>query len=467
MKRKIASEMKDWKSKPDHKALVLLGCRQIGKTYSVKEFAANNYDDVIYINFEEMPEQRELFSGNLDYRTIIDRVETVNKMILRQGRSVIILDEIQACNAAYSSLKSLSQQHDVDIIALGSFLGLRIDNVDDKLSPLGYVDILNMYPMDFEEFMWAMGYDSGLIESIRAKIQSTESIDPVINKALNDAFRRYIAVGGMPEAVSVYSSTGSYMRAHEALKDILEVLKMDAGKYSSGTDRMKIIKCLESIPNQLARKNKKFTYASIEKKRGRGSRYYGSALDWLRNAGLIDYCYNVTEPNPPLSGKTIEDSFKIYLCDTGLMSVLLEDADIDSLVNRDPYANNGAFLENAISSALVKLGYDLRYYEKEGSTLEIDFLINIEGKINLLETKSGRNKRSKSLNTLLAEKNRKRIGYKLADGNVFTDDNGAVHLPLYGVCFFRESVVPEIGPLDPSSVNERFKVLQSEGQKRM
>ena len=142
------------------------------------------------------------------------------------------------------------------------------------------------------------------------------------------------------------------------------------------------------------------------------------------------------------------------------MSVLLEDADIDSLVNRDPYANNGAFLENGIATALVKLGYNLRFYEKEGSTLEIDFVINIEGTIHLLETKSGRNKRSKSLNMLLAEKDRKRIGLKLADGNVFTDTNGAIHLPLYGACFFKESTVAEIGSLDPSSVNERYKVLQ-------
>ena len=457
--------MEEWKSRPFHKALVLLGCRQIGKTYSVTEFADDNYDDIIYINFEEMPEQRSIFSGNLDHRTIIDRVEMINRKILRSGRSVIILDEIQACNAAYSSLKSLSQQHDVDVIALGSFLGLRIDNEDDRLSPLGYVDIMNMHPMDFEEFMWAIGYDGGLIESIKASIQSFEGLDPVINDALNDAFRRYIAVGGMPEAVSVYSSTGSYMRAYEKLKDIIEILKRDAGKYSSGTERMKIVKCLESIPNQLTRKNKKFTYAAIEKERGRGSRYYGSALDWLRNAGLIEYCYNVSEPNPPLSGKVLADDFKIYLCDTGLMSVLLEDADIDSLVNRDPYANNGAFLENAIASALMKLGYDLRFYEKEGSTLEIDFLINIEGTVNLLEIKSGRNKRSKSLNTLLAEKNRKRIGFKLADGNVFTDENGAIHLPLYGACFLKESAVSEIGPLDPSSVNERFRVLQDRGRR--
>lgn len=288
----------------------------------------------------------------------------------------------------------------------------------------------------------------------------------MINRALNDAFRRYIAVGGMPEAVSVYSSTGSYMRAYGKLKDILEVLKGDAGKYSSGTDRMKIIGCLESIPAQLSRRNGKFTYSDIEKKRGRGSRYYGSALDWLRNAGLIEYCYNVTEPNPPLSGKTVGNDFKIYLCDTGLMSVLLEDADIDSLVNRDPYANNGAFLENAIASALVKLGYSLRYYQKEGSTLEIDFLINTDGRINLLDVKSGKNKRSKSLNTLLAEKDRNRIGFKLAEGNVLTDGNGAVHLPLYGVCFFKESTVAEIGPLDPSAVNERFRSLRGEGRER-
>lgn len=167
MKRKITAKMAEWKSRPDHKALVLLGCRQIGKTYSVKEFADENYDDVVYINFEEMPGQREIFSGNLDNKTIIDRVETINRRMLRPGRSVIILDEIQACNAAYSSLKSLSQQRDVDIIALGSFLGLRIDDGDDRLSPLGHVDLLDMHPMDFEEFLWAMGYDIGIAESVR------------------------------------------------------------------------------------------------------------------------------------------------------------------------------------------------------------------------------------------------------------------------------------------------------------
>ncbi|MBR4203768.1 MAG: ATP-binding protein, partial [Candidatus Methanomethylophilaceae archaeon] len=449
MKRKIITKMKGWKDDSDHKPQVLIGCRQIGKTYSVREFGRDNYSDVIYINFEEMPEQRAIFSGNLDYRTIIDRIETVNKKSLRKGKSLIILDEIQSCNAAYSSLKSLSQQHDVDVIALGSFLGLRIDGDDSRISPLGYVNLLEMHPMDFEEFLWAMGYDEELIGSVSGKIRALENIDPVINRALSDAFRRYVVVGGMPEAVRTYSATGSYMKAYEKLQDIVEILKRDAGKYSGNADRMKIIRCLESIPNQLARKNKKFTYASIEKRRGRGSRYYGSALDWLRNAGLIEYCYNVTEPNPPLSGKVCNDDFKIYLCDTGLMSVLIEDADIDAMVNRDPYANNGAFMENAVASALIRLGYDLRFYEKENSTLEIDFLINTDGIINLIEVKSGRNKKSKSLSTLLTEKDRKRAGIKIAEGNIYIDEKGVIHLPLYGACFIKESTVAEIGPLDP------------------
>ena len=458
MKRKIISRMSAWRSNPSHKPLVLVGCRQIGKTYSVKEFGQNNYDDVVYINFEEMPEQKEIFSGNLDHRTIIDRIETVNRKVLRKGRSLVILDEIQSCNAAYYSLKSLSEQNDIDIIALGSFLGLRLSD-DDHISPLGHVDLLEMYPMDFQEFLWAMGYDEGLIDSVENKVRSLESIDPLINKAMSDAFRRYIVVGGMPEVVREYAATGSYMSAYGKLRDIVGIMRRDAGKYSGKTDRMKIINCLESIPNQLARKNKKFTYASVEKRNGRGSRYYGSALDWLRNAGLIHYCYNVIEPNPPLSGKVCTDDFKIYLCDTGLMSVLIEDADIDALVNRDPYANNGAFLKNAVASALVKKGYDLRFYEKGDSTLEIDFVLNIGGVINLLETKSGRSKRSKSLNTLLAEKDRKRIGFKLSEGNISTDENGAIHLPLYGVCFMKESEVAEIGPIDPSVANERFRSL--------
>ena len=174
----------------------------------------------------------------------------------------------------------------------------------------------------------------------------------------------------------------------------------------------------------------------------------------------IDYSYNLTEPNPPFSGRAVEDEFKIYLCDTGLMFVLLEDADIDALVNRDPYANNGAFIENAVASALVKRGYPLHFYERDGGTPEIDFVVNIEGTVHLLEAKSGRNKRSRSLNALLAEDNRRRAGIKLADGNVYADRNGAVHLPLYGACFLKESEVAEIGPLDPSSANERFRMLK-------
>ncbi len=459
MRRKISSKMAGWKKDPGHKPMVLMGCRQIGKTYSVREFGRENYDDVIYINFEEMPEQKRIFSGGLDHRTIINRIETVNKQRLRKNRSLIILDEIQSCAPAFSSLKSLSEQKDVDVIALGSFLGIRIDKGSSNLSPMGYVDMMEMYPMDFEEFMWAMGYDPELTEHIATRIQSLEGIDPVINDSLSDAFRRYVVVGGMPEAVREYAKTGSYMASYGKLRDIVEVLKRDAGRYSSDTDRMKIVRCLESIPNQLARKDKRFRYVDIEKVKGRGSRYYGSALDWLRNAGLVEYCYNVTEPNPPLSGKVRDDYFKIYLCDTGLISVLTEDADIDALVNRDPYANNGAFMENAVASALVKKGYGLRFYEKDDSTLEIDFLINDQGTIDLLEVKSGRNKKSKSLSTLLGEKKRNRRGLKLTEGNVFVDEKGVVHLPLYGACFLKENEVTEIGPLDPSSVNERFRSL--------
>ena len=459
MERKVTSKMAAWKSNPAHKPLLLTGCRQIGKTYSVKEFGRENYDDVVYMNFEEEPDRKLIFSGNIDHRTILERIEIIEKKTLRNGRSLLIMDEIQSCAAAYSSLKHLSEQKDVDVIALGSFLEIKIDS-GEHLSPLGYVDVLEMHPMDFEEFLWAMGYDRRMIESVANSIRSIQAIDPVINIALSDAFRRYIAVGGMPEAVATYASTGSYMKAYKKLKDIIEILKRDAGKYSDAADRMKIVKCLESVPSQLATGGKKFIYAEIEKRRGRGARYYGSALDWLKNAGLIEYCCNVSEPNPPLSAKTIADDFKIYLCDTGLMSVLIEDADIDALVNRDPYANNGAFLENAVACVLTKKGYDLRFYGKKGSTLEIDFLVNLGGTVGLLEVKSGRSKRSKSLNTLLAEKDRKRTGFKLAEGNVSVADNGAVHLPLYGACFLDESAVAEIGPLDPSSANERFRALE-------
>ena len=373
------------------------------------------------------------------------------------GKSAIILDEIQACIDAYSALKPLSEDGRYDIICSGSFLGINLDDKDDNLSPLGYAKIIQMHPMDFEEYLWAMGVNKELVSEIRANVQNLKHIDDYFHTAFTKHFRTYMVVGGMPAAVKMYSETKDYVRTSNVLKDIIAILKKDTGKYSRKAGRMKINRCLESIPRQLSKENKKFLYSDVEKKKGVGKKTYGNALDWLKEAGLISICNNLTEPNKPLSGKMIEDSFKVFMNDTGLLMALMDSYDPADIVLRDPYSNNGAVMECAVASALVKNGYPLYYYSKTDSTLEIDFVTESEGTPLLIEVKSGRNKRAKSMSVLMNEKNRKRRGIKIMNSNIDIDDQGVIHLPLYAPCFFRKVAVSDI-PKPPSAeeLNQTF-----------
>ncbi len=457
MERKITEKLLEWKSNPDHRPLIVTGCRQIGKTYSIKKFVSNEYKSHIYINFEIQPNKKELFKGDRNADELISRLILSEGVLMHPGKSAIILDEIQACTDAYSALKPLSEDKRFDVICSGSFLGINLDDNDDGLSPLGYAKIVQMYPMDFEEYLWAMGISKDLISSVRTNVQNLEHIDDYFHQAFTKYFRTYMVVGGMPAAVKTYAETKDYVRTSDVLKDIVTILKKDTGKYSRKAGRVKINSCLDSIPRQLSKENKKFIYSDVEKKEGVGKKTYGGALDWLKEAGLISLCNNLTEPNKPLSNKIIEDSFKVFMNDTGLLMTLMDAYDPADIVLKDPYSNNGAVMECAIASAMMKNGYPLYHYSKPNSTLEIDFVTEFKGMPILLDVKSGRNKRAKSLSTLMKEKERKRKGFKIMDSNIEVDEQEIVHLPLYAPCFFEEVKVSNI-PEPPSAekLNERF-----------
>jgi predicted AAA+ superfamily ATPase len=290
------------------------------------------------------------------------------------GESAIVLDEIQACTDAYSALKPLSEDGRFDIICSGSFLGINLDDNNNVLSPLGYASIMQMHSMDFEEYLWAMGINKELIGEIRNNVRNLIHIDEYFHRAITKHFRTYMVVGGMPAAVKTYSETMDYVKVSDILKDIIAILKKDTGRYSRKAGRIQINKCLDSIPRQLSRENKKFIYAEVEKRKGVGNRTYGSAIDWLKEAGLITLCNNLEKLNKPLANKVIDDSFKIYMNDTGLLMSLMSAGDPIDVVLRDPYSNNGAVMECAVASALVKKGYLLYYYSKRNSVLEIDFV---------------------------------------------------------------------------------------------
>ena len=447
-----------WKEDPERKPLIITGCRQTGKTYIVKEFARTQYRSNIYINFETNPEKKVLFTGSLEPKDLIPRIILSETTELYDGKSLIILDEIQSCEAAYSALKPLSEDHRFDVIAMGSFLGINLDDDDEHISPLGYIDMLRMHPMDFEEYLWAMGIKKELVDVVRDCICDRKPVPDYFHKLISEHFRKYIVVGGMPAAVRIYAETSDYVRTAKELDKLIALLMKDAGRYSRKAGRSKINACFKSIPHQLSREDKRFHYADVEKRKNNGRRIYGNALEWLYDSGLTLNCLNLSEPVMPLSERAQEKSFKVYMADTGILLRLMDDIDASSIVLDDPYVNHGALMENAVASALSKKNYSLYFYAKKDSSLEIDFVANFDGRVALIEVKSGRDKRSKSLNALMQEKNRNREGYKIMDSNVEYDEkNGIWHLPLYAACFFDERTVSNIPP-SPSSeeINRAF-----------
>ena len=458
MERKIARRMEEWKNDPDHKPLVLTGCRQLGKTYSALEFAKTHYQNHIYINFETNPEKKQLFDGFLEYDDLISKLSFSEKVGLLEGGSVIILDGIQDCPNAYSALKTLSLSNEVDVIAISSFLDVNPEDDDGRIPPLGYINMERMHPLDFEEYLWAMGIEKELIETIEGSILNHTPVDEYFNRVLIDHYQRFIVIGGMPEAVRIYSETKDYTRVSKVLEEIVTILREDLDRHSTKSGITKISACMDSIPTQLSREKKEFTYSMIEGKRNVGKKVYGSSLDWLENAGLIYRCHNVSEPVPPLSEKVDEGNFKVYMTDTGILMHLMEDVDPAVVALGDPYIDHGAILENAILSDILKKGYEPFYYSKKNSTLEISFIMSRNNRIGLIDVKSGMNKRAKSLKTMMDQRIDNRDGFKVIIGNVLTEDNGIVHLPLYAFSMIEPREVENIPPaLDPEEINRIFR----------
>lgn len=464
MERKVFSLFRDWKNNPDRKPLIVTGCRQIGKTYSVKKFVKENYTSSIYVNFEDSLELVEWFQGTLDVDSVVSKLMIDSGVRLTPGKSAIIMDEIQRSSGAMSWLKVAAIDGRFDIIATGSLLGLGLNMDQNRLSPMGYVEFLEMHPMDFEEYLWAMGYSKDFTEYLRTCIKDKAPIEKFIYWQAREQFLNFIIVGGMPAAVHAYSKNRAYKDAVMQHKHILGIIERDSQLYSGKTSQVRISKCLRSVPHQLAKDNGVFEYFSVEKKRGYGGREYGPAIMWLEKAGLINLCYNVDEPVKPLFARVNERRFKIYLMDTGMLMALVNHEGASAIALTDPFANNGSVMENAIACSLNQLGYPLLYYEKKDSSMEIDFLLDTPEGITAIEVKSGKEKRAKSLRTLI--RNNKGIkGVKICDSNILVDDNGILLLPLFAASFM-DSPNPEIPPssVSPEEVNRYLEKMLHGGE---
>lgn len=435
LERKITKTLIDWKKEEKKPCLLVRGARQVGKTYIIDKFAKNNYKNYIYINFELMPEYKSIFEGNLDIKTLIMKLEvTFPDKQIEPNETILFLDEIQACPNARTALKSFSLDGRIDVIASGSLLGLYYKEVSSY--PVGYERVIDLYPLDFEEFLWGIGIKKETIEYARKAFENIKTMDEYILKQLSEQFKMYILVGGMPKIVDEYVKTSSLSKVLTLQKAIIENYLMDVMKFAETTNKQKIINTFNSIPVQLSKKNKKFLYSNIkEDEENVGERKYASSIEWLKDAGIINFCYNLSEPALPLMSNIKLNTFKIYMRDTGLLIAMLEEGTQKAILEDNLYINEGAILENVCSNEIATKHKQLMYFEKK-SKLEMDFILNLDGKVTAIEIKSGNNKQAKSLNSIIENyKTVKRYMKFEKDCNVYIDEKNIEHYPLFMIMF--------------------------------
>lgn len=410
--RKIEKELYEWKKSLQFKkkAFVLKGLRQVGKTFIIKKFSKENYENVIYINFKTDIELKKCFNENLNVNDIITNISFIRpKEKFIPFKTVLVLDEIQECSGARAAIKPFMEDGRFDIIASGSLLGLKGYNKKyHGGAPIGFEHTVYMKPMDFEEFLWAKGINKNTLLYIKECFINRRPVRDSIHEAMLRYFREYICVGGMPAVVDAFFRNNNYRDALIEQKDILEGYKDDFGKHLDEKENEKtdlsllanINKIYSSIPSQLAKENKKFMYSNIEKKGS--SAKYDSAIQWLVDYGLVNYCYNLSILENPLEGNKISNIFKLYFADTGLFISMLDDGTASDIILGDMGQYKGYIYENIIADAFSKMNIPLFYFSKE-SGLEIDFITKYNKKITLIEVKA-KNGNTKSSKTILNDK---------------------------------------------------------------
>lgn len=439
LKRKIEKTLESWKKRDGHKPLVVKGCRQCGKTYSVLHFARCNYENVVYLNFVEQPELAQAFSGSLTVDNIVLNLSPLLPgSSFTAGKTCIIFDEVQECPAARSSFKFFHLDGRFDVIATGSLLGVKgygLSDTSRQSIPVGYETIVEMYSLDFEEFLWAMGIGENVIEKVGECLKELTPVPEAIHNRFRDLLRQYTIVGGMPAVVEQFVNDKNLNDVLAMQRDIVDEYKDDIIKYAPVTMRSKIRQCFESIPRQLSKENKKFQYSLLSA--GAKSSQYADCLQWIEDAGIIIRCYNMNIPQLPLDGNAIDSVFKVYMADSGLFVSMLGDGTQADILAGKLLTYKGAIVENLVAEIFHKMSRKLYYYRKD-SGLEVDFVIRYKSHATLVEVKSGSGN-TKSTRTILnhPEKYGVMKAIKLGDYNI-GNTNGMVTLPSYLAFMLRE-----------------------------
>lgn len=422
LKRKFYDTLSQWKAAHQRECLFVKGARQIGKTFIIDQFGQEQYASYLSLNFILNKADARIFGDDLRADTLFAAISALHpEFRLIPGNTLLFFDEIQSCPRARTALKSLAIDGRVDVIASGSLLGLTF--LDDEHQqeraqesiPVGYERQVVMHPMDFEEFLWARGYDEHVIGRLREAFVSRAAVDTVINDKFLALFREYLAVGGMPEVVSAFVRENNFGMAYDVQAKIVNSNLDDIARYAAKTEKSKIRACYLSLPEQLARENKKFKYSAITS--GGSARKFASSIDWLREVALSIQCFNTVETRLPLSVYKRGDTFKMYLTDIGLLTAMMgfraKQAILDNTLVG--FAKGGLY-ENAIAEQLVSRGYMPYYYQKSSQLGEIDFVIEGDSGVIPVEVKAGRNS-SSSFDAML-KRDDVAVGYKFITGNV-------------------------------------------------
>lgn len=420
--RKIDNVLNTWKNTENRLPIVIKGPRQIGKTESIRRFAEKNYESLVEINFVEEPRYRTICADGYRAQDIIKNISLIDptKRFL-PGKTLIFFDEIQSFPNIATTLKFFKEDGRFDVICSGCLLGISYKEIE-SVSVGSKMDVM-MHSMDFEEFLWAKGYDQSIIDSIYEHVEKQIPFSEMEMDVFHRLFLDFCILGGMPAVVRSYIQTNTFEGTLAIQQQLLQDYEEDIQKYLEGLDRTRVLNIFRQIPVQLARENKKFQVSKVA--HGARSKDYWGCVEWLENAGIINRCSCMNTPELPIRGNVNPKKFKLYFHDTGLLVASLDqEAQEDLRFNKNLGIYKGALYENFVGTALVAQGYDLCYYKKDNSTLEEDFFVRTTDSLVPVKVKAG-NTKSKSLNMLVNGKGYEdiRFGLKLCAGNIGYENN--------------------------------------------
>lgn len=440
LKRKIDKYLTDWKNRPDRKPLIIKGARQIGKTRSVEWFASQNYASVIEINFIEQKKYREIFNDGFEVDAILKNISLLNpELKFIPGDTIFFFDELQACPNCATSLKFFKLDGRFDVICSGSLMGISYNEIESN--SVGYKEDYEMHSMDFEEFLWAKGYNDDFTADLFSHMLDVRPLSELQMDTLMSLFRDYVIIGGMPEVVSTYVRNKNFSGTLDIQRQLLKDYEEDITKYVEGLDKAKVKAVYNHISTFLAKENKRFQITKIA--RNARNRDYMGCVEWLADAGVVNVCYCLNQPELPLKGNYDPKMYKIYFKDTGLLIASLdEEAQEDLRANKNLGTYKGAIYENIVGDMLVKQGYRLFYYHSDRPALEMDFFIRSADSLIPVEVKAN-DGATASLNRLLNDDKYNDVKYGIKLGYRNIGFNGKFYTFPYFLTFLLKRFVAE------------------------